>query len=246
MKGVLLAGGEGSRLGQLTAGKNKHLLLVRGETMISYGIRKMAAAGLEELLLVTGSRHLADFEDFLERNPFPGLSIHLVPQERPGGIGEALALCGRLLGDPAEPIVLLLGDNLFEQALPPLIQSWRSGGHRARIHLSLVDDPERFGIASLDPEGRLAHLSEKPTHPDSRLAVTGLYFLPAEAAEVARRTAPSPRGEVEMIAILRHYLEAGELDHALLGGWWVDSGTPEGLALAEKLLAPSDQKEYGE
>jgi len=232
LKGVLLAGGQGTRLQGMTRGGNKHLLPVGGAPMITHGLEKLARAGIEEVLLVTGSHHLADFETFLSSTPFPDLRIELVAQERPGGIGEGLALCRRPLGDGEEPVVLLLGDNLFEQPLAPLLRDWRRGGAPARIHLIPVKDPERFGIATLE-DGALVRLTEKPPRPESCLAVVGLYFLPASAAEIARQAPPSARGEVEIITILQHYLRRGELDHARLEGWWVDAGTPASLAEAE-------------
>lgn len=236
MIGILLAGGEGTRVRALTRGGNKHLLPVGGEPMIGHGLRKLAGAGVERILLVTNSRHLEDFEAFLADRAEAAV-VRLVAQDRAGGIGEALALCAPYLPEPRQGLVMLLGDNLFEASLDSLLHEWR-GRHAgsARILLSEVDHPEEFGIARLDPAGRLLGLVEKPAAPSGRQAVTGVYLLPARAAALARRAPPSARGEIEIFAILNAFLAEGLLEYGPLPGWWVDAGTPEGLAMAEKLL----------
>ncbi len=239
MKGILLAGGEGTRLGELTGGSNKHLLPVDGEPMLCHGLRKFAGAGVRNLLVVCGRPHLEDLEAALAQQAIPELEIELVAQEEPGGIGQAIALCAPTIEPNREALVVLLGDNLFQEPLGDLLAAWRRSGSPARVHLSPVPDPQRFGIATLDAEDQLVGLEEKPALPTSDLAVTGIYFLPPGAAERAAAVPPSPRGEVEVLDLLRLYLKEGGLDHALLQGWWVDAGTPQSLAQAEERIRAS-------
>lgn len=238
MIGILLAGGEGTRVRALTRGGNKHLLPVGGEPMIAHGLRKLASAGVERILLVVNTRHLEDFEAYLAGG-VPGKDrISLLLQDRAGGIGEALALCAPHLPDPHQGVAMLLGDNLFEVSLGSLIKTWRGrSAGSARILLSEVDNPADFGIARLDPAGRLLGLIEKPPSPVGSQAVTGIYLLPARAALVARRAPPSARGEIEIFSVLNAFLAEGLLESGPLLGWWVDAGSPEGLARAERLLA---------
>ncbi|RMH03271.1 MAG: sugar nucleotidyltransferase [Planctomycetota bacterium] len=236
MIGILLAGGDGTRLRSRSGGRNKHLLPVAGEPMIAHGLRKLDEAGIEEVLLVTGRRHRPDFAAFLA-GPRPGpAQVRLVVQDRPDGIGAALARCGPELEGNRQDLVLLLGDNLFQAPLAPRLEAWREAGSAARIHLQEVPDCERFGVARLDASGRIRELVEKPPAGAPGLAVCGLYFLPPDAPEVAAAVPPSARGEVEILDVLRFWHRRGRLDWAELPGWWVDAGTPEGLDRAEALL----------
>ncbi len=241
MRGILLAGGAGTRLGDRTGGANKHLLEVAGRTMLDRGMDKLLAAGVDEILVVTGVDHARALRAALEE--WTGkLPWRLIPQDHPGGIGQALGLCAAHLEDPAERLAVLLADNLFSAPLGPLVDDWAAHGAAARIHWQTVPDPERFGVAVRDAEGRILRIVEKPATPCGSLAVTGIYLLPAEAAEVARSCPPSPRGEVEIVTVLEHYLQVGRLDGRELPGWWIDAGTPESIAAAEAFFAGEAQE----
>ncbi len=240
MRGILLAGGAGTRLGSRTGGANKHLLEVAGRSMLDRGMDKLLAAGVDEILVVTGADHAgalgAALADWSGKLPW-----RLVPQDHPGGIGQALGLCAPHLEDPAERLAVLLADNLFSAPLGPLVDDWAAHGPAARIHWQSVPDPERYGVAVLDEAGRILRIVEKPASPCGSLAVTGIYLLPAEAAEVSRRCAPSPRGEVEIVSVLEHYLQGGRLDGRELPGWWIDAGTPDSIAAAEAFFSGEAQ-----
>ncbi len=238
MIGVLLAGGLGTRVGTLTRGGNKHLLDCGGVPILAHGLRQFAEAKLEEVWIVTGPGEEPTFRRALADCPFPLPSrLSFVVQPQPDGVCGALGSTAGFL--PADnPLVLLLGDNLFEQPLSSLFASWTEPFRRARIHIHSLDDqedPREFGIAILDGD-RLDRIVEKPARPRSRLAVTGLVFLPPGSAERARRIPPSKRGEKELSTLLESFLREGALEYGLLEGWWVDTGTPSGLERARRLM----------
>ncbi len=233
MKGVVLAGGTGSRLLPLTRAVNKHLLPVGEEPMVLHAIRKLAKAGIEDVLVVTGPESIGGFGRLLGSGVEFGCRISYRIQDRPGGIGEALALAEGFAG--GGPLTTLLGDNLIEDELAPYLARFRAQGRGARILLKETDEPERFGVAELE-NGRVVRLEEKPLEPRSRLAVVGLYLYDSRVFELIRALPRSARGELEITDVNRAYLARGELEHDVLQGGWVDAGTHAALAEATRLV----------
>lgn len=237
MKGVVLAGGLGTRLRPLTLVTNKHLLPVYDRPMISYPIEKLVEAGIEDILIVTGGAHAGDFLRLLGNGRQFGLKhLNYTYQEGEGGIAEALSLAEHFAD--GEPIVVILGDNLFEDSLAGPIRRYQEQGTGATILLKEVDDPERFGVAELDGD-RIVRIVEKPRVPPSRYAVTGVYLYDARVFDIVRTLEPSARGELEITDVNNRYLEWGELHCEFLDGWWTDAGTFESLHRASVLVRSS-------
>ena len=231
MRGVLLAGGTGSRLLPLTRVTNKHLLPVGAVPMIFHPLRALAAAGMREVLVVTGVEHMGDVVGTLGSGAEFGLELTWKVQDEAGGIAQALGLAEQFAagGD----VLVVLGDNVFSAPLAPEVEAFRS--HRgARILLSEVDHPERFGCPRFAGE-RIAHIEEKPARPASRYAVTGIYLYEADVFDVIRTLSPSARGELEITDVNNHYLRQGRLDWGVLQGWWTDAGTHASLTRANEL-----------
>lgn len=236
MKGVVLAGGSGTRLLPLTRAVNKHLLPVGDVPMVLHAIRKLVRAGIDEVLVVTSPESVGGFGRLLGSGEEHGCRISFRLQDRPGGIAEALALAeGFAAGGP---LVALLGDNLIEDDLTPYLERFRAQGSGARVLLKETDEPERFGIAEVEG-GRVVGLEEKPAQPSSRLAVVGVYFYDHRVFELIRTLPRSARGELEITDVNRAYLARGELEYDLLRGWWIDAGTHESLAEANRLVCQS-------
>jgi glucose-1-phosphate thymidylyltransferase len=210
MKGVILAGGRGQRLWPLTRGVNKHLLPVGDRPMIAHGLQTLAAAGIRDLLIVTGAEHLADFRRVL------GPGYRYAAQPRPAGVADALRHAEHFAD--GEPIAVLLGDNLFGG--PLRLKPFTTG---ACIFLKRVRDAQHFGIAEF--RGRqLTRIVEKPRRSRSALAVVGLYLFDAQVFDIIRQLRPSRRGELEIADVLNAYLTRGQLQHQTLPGWWCDAG----------------------
>lgn len=228
IKGVILAGGLGTRLHPLTVRANKHLLPVGGRPMIAYPIRRMVEAGIDELCIVTNERHLGDFEQALGDGAAFGVRhLRLAAQPREAaGVADALA--------QAEPfaeghrVCVMLGDNLIEQSIAAVAGRFAAQPSGARVLLKAVDDPHRFGIARLAAD-RIVDIIEKPQVPPSNLAVVGIYFYDADVFDICRTVRPSTRGELEITDVNRVYCRRGDLEHEMLDGWWCDVGTPEAL-----------------
>ncbi len=234
MKGIVLAGGAGTRLYPATRAVNKQLLPVYDKPMVYYALSSLMLAGLREVLIISTTDDLSRFERLLGDGASLGMRFEYVAQPSPDGIAQAFLL-GESFID-GEPVALVLGDNVFYgDGLREKLQSaaarpaGASGG--ATVIAYAVADPENYGVVELDSEGRPLSIEEKPTEPRSNLAVTGLYFYDAEVVDFARQLRPSARGELEITDINRRYLEAGRLEVMLLGrGFaWLDTGTPEGL-----------------
>lgn len=222
MKGIILAGGKGTRLYPLTSVCNKHLLPVGPYPMIYYPIFKLRQSGITDILIVTGKEDVGDFARVLGGGSNFNVSITYRVQEKPGGIAEALLLGKDFAGD--SPCVVILGDNLFEADLSPYIKRFSEGNDHAFLLLKEVSDPHRFGIAELR-DGRITAIEEKPATPKSRLAVTGIYMYRSQVFDVISRMKPSVRGELEITEVNNHFAQISKLSFDILPGWWHDAGT---------------------
>jgi glucose-1-phosphate thymidylyltransferase len=231
MKGIILAGGTGSRLFPLTKVTNKHLLPVGREPMIFHPVRKLTAAGVEEILIVTGVEHMGDVVTLLGSGKDFRCRFTYKVQDEAGGIAQALGLAENFVGK--DPMCVLLGDNIFEDAIGPYVSAFADQGRGARLLLKQVHDPQRYGVAEVDGS-RVVRIVEKPKKPKSDLAVVGIYFYDAEVFGIIRTLKPSARGELEITDVNNHYLRAGTLHCDRLQGWWTDAGTFESLAAANE------------
>ncbi|MFN7967253.1 MAG: sugar phosphate nucleotidyltransferase [Acidobacteriota bacterium] len=235
MKGVVLAGGLGSRLFPLTKVTNKHLLPVFDRPMIYYPLECLRNAGVRDVMLVTGGTSAGDFMRLLGDGRSIGLnSISYAYQEGERGIADALRLAAPFAG--RDSIAVVLGDNIIEGNVAAAAEAFRKQGGGARILLKNVPDPERFGVAVLDG-GRITAIEEKPKSPKSNFAVIGIYFYDATVFEFIHSLKPSSRGEFEITDVNNAYLQRGELHYDKIDGWWTDAGTFESLLRANNLVA---------
>lgn len=232
MKGIILAGGSGSRLYPLTKAVNKHLLPVGTHPMVEHAVLKLKQAGLTDLMLVTGRQHLGDMVRLLGSGEDYGVSLTYKVQEQPGGIAQALALAeGFANGDL---ITVLLGDNLFEDDLTPAATRFVQRGSGARLFLKAVADPTRFGVPEISGD-RIVRVEEKPKQPKSSYAVTGIYMYDARVFELISHIQPSARHELEITDVNNAYIARNELTYEILSGWWTDAGTFTSLRDANEL-----------
>ena len=233
MKGVLLAGGTGSRLWPLTKVTNKHLLPVGREPMIFHPLKKMIGAGVSEVLLVTGTEHMGDVIGLLGSGRDLGCDLTYRVQDRAGGIAEALGLARRFAGD--DRICVILGDNVFADDLGPFVERYLQSGQGARVLLKEIEDPKRFGVAELKGD-KIVRIVEKPDNPPSSLAVTGIYFYDSSVFDLIAELRPSKRDELEITDVNNGYIAKSQLGWDLLPGWWTDAGTFDSLQRANQLL----------
>lgn len=235
MKGVVLAGGTGSRLNPLTRVTNKHLLPIYDKPMVYYPIQTLVNAGIHEILLVTGGKNAGDFLRLLGNGRDFGLKhLNYTYQEGEGGIADALALAEHFAD--GDSICVILGDNIIENNVCQAVANFRKQGEGAKILLKEVTDAQRFGVA----EVRGAHvvgIEEKPKHPKSNYAVIGIYLYDQTVFRKIRRLKPSGRGELEITDVNNFYIEEGKLTFEVLEGWWTDAGTFESLLRANMLVA---------
>jgi len=236
MKGIILAGGTGSRLDPLTRITNKHLLPVYDRPMIYHAVQALALAGIDRIMIVTGGNHAGEFLRLLGNGSAFGLRhLDYAYQERPGGIAEALGLAEFFAG--GEPVAVLLGDNVFEYSIAAVAQRFRERPVGARLMLVEVGNPSVYGVAEMDGN-RLVRILEKPAIPPSNLAVTGLYFYDSRVFEMVKTLKPSGRGELEITDVNNRYLELGELSFERAHGYWADCGESiEMLQRASSLVA---------
>lgn len=234
MKGIILAGGTGSRLYPLTRVTNKHLLPVGRQPMLYHAIQKLVAAGISNLLVVTGVEHMGAIVGSLGSGSDFGCELTYRVQDQAGGIAQALGLARHFVGN--DKMVVLLGDNLFQDSLLPVVEAFKAQQQGARILIKEVPDPQRFGVPSFEGQ-QIVKISEKPQQPDSHYAVTGIYCYDAQVFDFIDQLQPSERGELEITDVNNHYLATGQLSHQYLSGWWTDAGTFETLALANQRLA---------
>jgi glucose-1-phosphate thymidylyltransferase len=235
MKGIVLAGGKGSRLNPLTRVTNKHLLPVYDKPMIYYPIQTMVNAGITEILLVTGGQNAGDFLRLLGDGRDFGLKhLNYTYQEGEGGIAEALGLAEYFAGD--ESVCVILGDNIIEGNIRRAVTEFRKQDQGAKILLKEVEDAQRFGVAEIQAD-RVVGIEEKPLHPKSNYAVIGVYLYDASVFQKISRLKPSGRGELEITDVNNFYLEERKLTYEILQGWWTDAGTFESLLRANILVA---------
>ncbi len=232
MRGVILAGGTGSRLLPLTKVTNKHLLPVGQEPMIFHPIKKLLSAGIRDICVVTGTEHMGDVVGLLGSGHEFECDFTYRVQDRAGGIAEALGLARDFAR--GDKVCVILGDNIFQDELGLFAERFARQGHGARILLKEVEDPHRFGVAEIAGD-RLVGIEEKPKLPKSRLAVTGIYFYDDRVFEIVRTCSPSRRGELEITDVNNAYIARGEMGFDALEGWWTDAGTFESLARANEL-----------
>ena len=225
MKGVILAGGTGSRLHPLTRITNKHLLPIYDRPMVTYSIEALVAGGIEEILIVTGGTHAGEFFRLLGDGHGHGIGLlQYAYQEREAGIADALGLAERFAGD--DRVLVMLADNIFERSIKPAIENFERQERGARIVLSKVEEPEHLrhlGVAELDGD-RVVRILEKPDSPPSEFAVTGLYFYDSRCSSSFRRSTPSARGELEITDVNNWFVEKGEMEYDIVEGFWGDAG----------------------
>ncbi len=235
MKGVVLAGGLGSRLKPLTKVTNKHLLPVYDQPMIYYPIKTLINAGINDIMIVTGGNSAGDFLKLLGNGKDFGLKhVNYTYQEGEGGIADALSLVEHFADD--EPICVVLGDNIIEKSIRQAADDYRKQGKGAKILLKKVHDANRFGVPELDGE-KVVQIEEKPENPKSDFAVIGIYFYDNTVFDIIKTLKPSERGELEITDVNNHYINRGEMTWAELEGWWTDAGTFESLLHATNLVA---------
>ena len=235
MKGVVLAGGTGSRLSPLTRVTNKHLLPIHNRPMVYYPIQTLVNAGIEEILLVTGGNNAGDFLRLLGNGRDFGLRhLNYTYQEGNGGIAEALGLAEFFAA--GQPICVILGDNVIENNIRRAVENFRKGKNGAKILLKEVEDAQRFGVAEVR-NGRVLNIEEKPQIPRSNFAVTGIYLYDSTVFEKIKRLKPSGRAELEITDVNNFYIQEGQLTYEMLDGWWTDAGTFESLLRANNLVA---------
>lgn len=232
MKGVVLAGGTGSRLFPLTKVTNKHLLPVGMAPMIWHPLWKLQEAGVEEILIVTGTEHMGDVVALMGSGKDFGCRFTYKVQDEAGGIAQALGLAENFAG--GSPICVILGDNIFQDSLKPEVEAYAKQGKGARILLKPVDDPQRYGVAEVK-DGQVLGIEEKPKVPKSNLSVTGIYFYDATVFDIIRTVKPSGRGEMEITDVNNAYIAKDQLSFGTFQGWWTDAGTYPSLAHANGL-----------
>lgn len=237
MKGIVLAGGSGTRLHPMTLGLSKQLIPVYNKPMIYYPLSILMLAGIQEILIITTPEDQAQFQRALGDGSQYGVTFSWAIQEKPNGLAEAFILGESFIGD--DSVALILGDNIFYgNALQPLLQKAALKEKGCTLFGYEVKDPERYGVAEITPEGKLISLEEKPLHPKSHIAVTGLYFYDNQVVAMAKSLKPSPRGELEITDVNRLYMEKGEADVNVMGrGFaWLDAGTYESLMQSSQFV----------
>ena len=234
IKGVILAGGTGSRLYPLTKVTNKHLLPVGRKPMIYHPIEKLTQAGIDEILIVTGVDHMGDIVTLLGSGHAFGCRFTYKVQDQAGGIAQALGLAENFIG--SDKMCVILGDNVFEDSLAPFVQHFSAQKKGAKILIKEVADPQRFGVVEMK-DGKVLSIVEKPKRPKSNFAVVGIYFYDAEVFRAIKQLKPSGRGELEITDVNQSYLDKSELTYDIISGWWSDAGTFESLERASLYAA---------
>ena len=241
MKGIVLAGGTGSRMFPLTKITNKHLLPIYDKPMIYYPIQTLVDAGIKDILLVTGGRNSGDFLRLLANGKEFGLKhLNYTYQEGEGGIADALALAEHFAD--GEKICVILGDNIIEGSIASAVQAFEKQGRGAKIMLKEVHDAERFGVAELSGD-RIIGIEEKPAKPKSPYAVIGIYLYDETVFDKVRQLVPSKRGELEITDVNNAYIREGTMTFSVLDGWWTDAGTFDSLLRAANLVAETKHQQ---
>ena len=240
MKGIILAGGLGTRLRPLTKVTNKHLLPVYDKPMIFYPLEVLVDAGITDIMVVTGGNNAGDFLRLLGNGREFGLRhLHYAYQEGEGGIAEALALARFFVEE--ERLCVVLGDNLIEDSIRPYVEKFKRQPAGAKILLKEVPNCERFGVPELEGD-KVVKIYEKPQVAPSKYAVTGIYMYDHQVFDIISTLEPSKRGELEITDVNNRYIEQGEMTYDILEGWWTDAGTIESLLRANNLVAQGKEK----
>ena len=235
LKGIILAGGLGTRLGPLTKITNKHLLPIYDRPMIYYPIQTLVDAGITDISIVTGGHHAGEFLRLLGNGQAFGLShINYTYQEGEGGIAEALGLAEHWA--KGDSVCVILGDNLIEKNIKKAADDFKKQGKGAKIMLKEVPDPERFGVATI-ANGKVTKIVEKPQNPQSNYAVIGIYMYDGRVWDIIKTLKPSDRGELEITDVNNWYLKDGSMTYEILDGWWTDAGTFKSLHHSATLVA---------
>ncbi len=233
MKGIVLAGGTGSRLFPLTKVTNKHLLPVGNKPMIYYPIEKLIDAGMQEILIVTGTEHMGAVVSLLGSGKDFKCRFTYKVQDEAGGIAQALGLAENFAG--GDSITVILGDNIFEDDLSPYVKAFEKQKTGAKLILKEVSDPQRYGVAEIKGQ-KIIHIEEKPKKPKANLAVTGIYLYDNQVFKYIKTLKPSARGELEITDVNNHYIKSGNCSFDLFKGYWTDAGTFSSLAHANNLV----------
>lgn len=232
MKGIILAGGTGSRLYPLTKVTNKHLLPVGKYPMIYHTIHKLRQADIQDILIVTGRDHMGDVVNLLGSGHEFGVSFTYKVQDQAGGIAQALGLAEQFVGN--DLMTVILGDNVFGDDIQPYVHNFVKQGQGAKILIKEVQDPTRYGVAELDGD-KIVSIEEKPKVPKSNYAVTGIYMYDSSVFDIVKTLKPSGRGELEITDVNNSYIERKQLTFDILNGWWTDAGTHSSLFHANQL-----------
>ncbi|MBW7475050.1 NTP transferase domain-containing protein [Paenibacillus oenotherae] len=232
MKGIILAGGTGSRLFPLTKVTNKHLLPVGKYPMIFHSIAKLKEADINDVLIVTGKEHMGDVVNLLGSGHEFGMTFTYKVQDEAGGIAQALGLAEQFVN--GSQMVVILGDNVFGDSIAAFTKNFCEQGSGAKILIQEVHDPQRYGVPELDGE-KIVSIEEKPKSPKSNFAVTGIYMYDSRVFDIVRTLKPSGRGELEITDVNNAYIECNELTYDVLRGWWTDAGTHASLMRANEL-----------
>lgn len=232
MKGIILAGGTGSRLYPLTKVTNKHLLPVGMYPMIFHAIAKLSEADIKDILIVTGKDHMGDVVNLLGSGAEMGVNFTYKVQDEAGGIAQALGLAEHFVG--SDQMVVILGDNVFADSITSYVRKFQEQGVGAKLLLQEVHDPQRYGVAELSGD-RIISIEEKPKQPKSNYAVTGIYMFDNQVFDIVKTLAPSGRGELEITDVNNAYIIKNELTYDILQGWWTDAGTHASLVKASEL-----------
>jgi len=239
MKGIILAGGKGTRLYPLTKVTNKHLLPVGKEPMIFHSIKQLISCDIRDILIVTSTVHMGDVVNLLGSGKEFNCEFTYRVQEEANGIAAALALGKGFAG--GDNVVVLLGDNIFEYSIAYGVKNFQKQNKGARVFLKEVDDPHRFGIAALD-EQKIIEIEEKPSHPKTNYAVVGAYCFDNEVFSIIDDISPSERGEYEISDVINEYIKRSILHYEFVKGAWADAGTFESLAKANEILLRIDNQ----
>jgi glucose-1-phosphate thymidylyltransferase len=243
MKGVILAGGLGTRMRPLTKITNKHLLPIYDKPMIYYPLSTLVEAGIHEILIVTGGNNAGDFLRLLGNGKEFGLKhINYTYQEGEGGIAEALSLAEHFAD--RDPICVILGDNIIGGSIRPFVQEYQRQGAGGKIILKEVSDPERFGVPEI-LDGKIVRIEEKPRQPKSSYAVIGIYMYDNYVFDIIKGLKPSERGELEITDVNNAYIAKGTMTYNVLSGWWTDAGTFDSLVRATNLVAEEAMRSRG-